>query len=46
MIDKDYIIIFYLNKKYVNDKSKMFDLEGNIIGIIKSEILKNINKKC
>ncbi|HBF6720041.1 TPA: cache domain-containing protein, partial [Clostridioides difficile] len=46
MIDKDYTIISHPNKKYVNDKSKMLDLEGNIIGTTKSEILKNINKKC
>ncbi|BDE78613.1 sensor domain-containing phosphodiesterase [Clostridioides difficile] len=46
MIDKDYTIISHPNKKYVNDKSKILDLEGNIIGTTKSEILKNINKKC
>ncbi len=40
MIDKDYTIISHPNKKYVNDKSKMLDLEGNIIGTTKSEILK------
>ncbi len=46
MIDKDYTIISHPNKKYVNDKSKILDLEGNIIGTTKSEFLKNINKKC
>ncbi|HBG8470138.1 Cyclic di-GMP phosphodiesterase Gmr [Clostridioides difficile] len=46
MIDKDYTIISHPNKKYVNDKIKILDLEGNIIGTTKSEILKNINKKC
>lgn len=46
MIDKDYTIISHPNKKYVNDKSKILALEGNIIGTTKSEILKNINKKC
>lgn len=46
MIDKNYTIISHPNKKYVNDKSKILDLEGNIIGTTKSEILKNINEKC
>ncbi|EGT2201848.1 EAL domain-containing protein [Clostridioides difficile] len=46
MIDKNYTIISHPNKKYVNDKSKILDLEGNIIGTTKSEILKNITEKC
>lgn len=45
MIDKDYTIISHPNKKYVNDKRKMFTLEGNIIGTTKNKILKNINEK-
>lgn len=45
MIDKDYTIISHPNKKYVNDKRKMFTLEGNIIGTTKNKILKNIDEK-
>ncbi|HBG5344761.1 TPA: EAL domain-containing protein [Clostridioides difficile] len=45
MIDKDYTIISHPNKKYVNDKSKMLTLEGNIIGTTKNEIFKSINEK-
>ncbi|MCC0784153.1 EAL domain-containing protein [Clostridioides sp. ES-S-0108-01] len=45
MIDKDYTIISHPNKKYVNDKSKMLTLEGNIIRTTKNKTLKNINQK-
>ncbi|MCC0629495.1 MULTISPECIES: EAL domain-containing protein [unclassified Clostridioides] len=45
MIDKDYTIISHPNKKYVNDKSKILTLEGNIIRTTKNKTLKNINEK-
>lgn len=45
MIDKDYTFISHPNKNYVDKKSNIFNLEGNIIGTTKDEILKNINEK-
>lgn len=45
LVDKNYTIISHQNKDYVYNKTNMFNVEGNIIGSSKNEILKNIDEK-